>query len=145
MRVLLDANIFISYLLPTKDSEKQHTIHAIVDAGFESVYTIVFPKELLTEMRIKVKEKPYLTKYITQSDAEEFIELLKSVAELLPPMSENIPTVTRDKKDDYLLAYAMVGECDYLVSGDRDLKVIKQVEQLKIVSPAEFYKIIKQI
>jgi predicted nucleic acid-binding protein len=36
------------------------------------------------------------------------------------------------------LAYATVGMADYLVSGDEVLQKIKNVEKIKIVSPAEF-------
>jgi uncharacterized protein len=142
MKVLLDANIFISYLLPTKDSEKSTTIQSIVDAGFAGQYTVVFPQELLSEMRKKIQEKPYLIKHIRQEEMEQFITLLTSVGELLTPITEEIPVVTRDAKDDYLVAYAMVGECDYLVTGDPDVLVVKKIGHLQIVSPAAFQKII---
>ena len=49
-----------------------------------------------------------------------------------------MPSVTRDRKDDYLLAYAVVGRADYLVTGDRDLLVLGEVEGVRIVSPAGF-------
>lgn len=144
MRTLIDANVFISYLLPTKDSQKSTTIQTIVEAGFSGQYTIVFPQELIAEIRKKVKEKTYLAKYITSEDVEEFVKLLETVAEFLEPITEEIPAVTRDAKDDYLLAYATVGQCDYLVSGDPDLLVLKKVGKLQIVSPSEFYQILKR-
>jgi putative PIN family toxin of toxin-antitoxin system len=144
MRVLLDANILISYLLPTKASKKSTTIHSIVDAGFAGKYTLVFPQELLLEMRKKIREKPYLTKHIRPEEMEQFLTLLTSVGALLTPITEEIPVVTRDAKDDYLIAYAMVGECDYLVTGDPDVLVIEKIGQLQIVSPAAFRKIINQ-
>src|SRR5688572_28172645 len=121
MRVLLDANIFISYLLPTKDSETAHTIHTVVDAVFVGKYTLVFPQELHSEMRKKIAEKPYHVKHIGQEDMEEFITLLASVGEMIRPIAEKIPAATRDVKDDYLIAYALIGECDYVVTGDEDL------------------------
>jgi putative PIN family toxin of toxin-antitoxin system len=142
MRVLLDANILISYLLPTKDSEKSTTIHSIIDAGFAGNYTVVFPQELLSEMRNKIKEKPYLAKHIRQDEMEQFLTLLTSVGELLTPITEEIPVVTQDAKDDYLIAYAMVGECDYLVTGDPDVLDIEKIGHLQIVSPAAFLKIL---
>ncbi|SRR5258708_912714 len=145
MRILFDANVFISYLLPTENTEKAEKIHYIIDAGFEGRYMHVFPQELLSEIRKKIKGKPYLAKHITQEDAEEFIAILSTVAELISPLTEQIPQFSRDKKDDYLVAYAAVGECDYLVTGDEDLLIIKQVGKLKIVNPAEFYEILKKI
>jgi putative PIN family toxin of toxin-antitoxin system len=142
MRVLLDANIFISYLLPTKDSETSNTIHSVVDAGFAGKYTLVFPQELLSEMRKKTAEKPYLVKHIVQEDMEEFIKLLISAGEMVRPIAEKIPAATRDVKDDYLIAYTLIGECDYLVTGDEDLLDVKEVGKLKIVSPSEFQRIL---
>ena len=64
------------------------------------------------------------------------------MGELLTPITEEIPEVTRDAKDDYLVAYAMVGECDCLVTGDPDLFVVKKIGQLQIVSPAAFQKML---
>jgi len=42
------------------------------------------------------------------------------------------PTCTRD---DYLVAYALVGGADYLVTGDADLLVLARVGEVKIVTP----------
>jgi putative PIN family toxin of toxin-antitoxin system len=93
-------------------------------------------------MRKKIKEKPYLIKHIRQDEIEQFLTLLTSVGELLTPITEEIPVVTRDAKDDYLVAYAMVGECDYLVTGDPDLLVVEEIGHLRIVSPAAFQKML---
>lgn len=53
-----------------------------------------------------------------------------------------IPRITRDLKDDYLLAYAVVGEADYLVTGDKDLLVLEKIGEVAIVSPADFAKLL---
>lgn len=44
----------------------------------------------------------------------------------------------RDPEDDYLLAYALVGKADYLVTGDRDLLVLGSVGKTKIVTAQQF-------
>ncbi len=144
MKVIFDANVFISYLLPTRNTNKAEAIHYIVDAGFEGKYTLVFPQELIAEIRKKVRGKQYLIKHIAEEDVNEFVVIISSVAEFIPPIIEDIPIMTRDPKDDYLLAYGVVGECDYLVTGDDDLLILKQVENLKIIKPAEFLEIIKE-
>lgn len=46
--------------------------------------------------------------------------------------------MTRDPKDDYLIAYAVIGEADYLVTGDKDLLVLEQIAGVTIVTPARF-------
>jgi predicted nucleic acid-binding protein len=96
------------------------------------------PHEVLRELYKKLSEKEYLARRITKEDAQEFTELLKTIAEEIPAITEEIPRISPDKKDDYLLAYATVGMADYLVSGDEVLQKIKNVEKIKIVSPAEF-------
>jgi uncharacterized protein len=135
MRVLIDTNIFISYLLK-RDGES--TITRIIEAAFENKYTLLLPQEVIAEMDKKLTEKKYLATHISNEDAMEFTELLKTVAEEIPTITDEIPAVSQDKKDDYLIAYAVVGRADYLVSGDEVLQRIKEVEKVKVVSPAEF-------
>lgn len=47
--------------------------------------------------------------------------------------------ITRDAKDDYLLACALLGRANYLVTGDKDLLTLAgQVKGLTILSSAQF-------
>lgn len=139
MRVLIDTNIFISYLLK---KNPEATITRIIEAGFENKYVLLLPHDVIRELYKKLSEKEYLASRITRQDAQEFTELLATIAEDIPVITDEIPRVSTDKKDDYLLAYATVGKADYLVSGDEVLRRIKSVEGLKIISPAEFLLII---
>ena len=142
MRVLFDTNIFISYLLK---SDKDKTITTIIEAGFESKYKLLLPHNVINELNQKLTGKKYLSSRISKADAQELLEVLTKVADVIPEITELIPKVTRDKKDDFLLACAVVGEADYLVSGDKDLQVIKNVQGVKIVSPIEFSEILKEL
>jgi len=50
----------------------------------------------------------------------------------------------RDPKDVVVLAAALQGHADYLVTGDQDLLVLashKSIKPLKIISPAEFLQL----
>lgn len=53
--------------------------------------------------------------------------------------------VTRGPNDDHLLAYAVVGEADYLVTGDKDLLVIQRVGDVKIITPVDFASLIENL
>lgn len=129
MRVLLDANLFISYLL---NPERDSPVVEAVKAGARGEYTLLLPAALLEEFSRRVHTKPYLAKHISTEALERLRVILSSTAETIPEIKRTIPAVTRDPKDDYLLAYAMVGEADYLVSGDRDLSLLRQVGKCKI-------------
>lgn len=139
MRVLLDTNILLSYLLT---SYQQSLIHRIVVAGLSGAFVILLPGELLDEMARKARGKKYLADRISPNELQEFARILSDLAETIPVITEEIPAVTRDPKDDYLLAYAVVGEADYLVTGDDDLLVLGNVEGVKIVTAREFLAIL---
>lgn len=51
----------------------------------------------------------------------------------------------RDVKDDMFINCALVGDADYLVSGDNDLLSLEIVLNKPIVSPAKFRKILDAI
>jgi hypothetical protein len=48
--------------------------------------------------------------------------------------------ITRDEKDDYLLALAKKGKADILITGDDDLLVLKKHGKTRILKPAAFRK-----
>ena len=52
------------------------------------------------------------------------------------------PKICRDADDDFILAAAVKAGCDYLVTGDKDLLVLKKVSGLNIVTPREFAEVI---
>jgi uncharacterized protein len=139
MKVLFDTNVFISYLL---HPDKEGAIQKILEAGFEGRYTILLPQLLIDELQEKLTTKSYLKKYIPPESAQHFIIALRSVAQTISAITEPIPAICRDKKDDFLLAYAFVGGANYLVSGDRDLLVVGHIEKIKIVNPKDFFSLI---
>jgi len=142
MRVLLDTNIFISYLLAAKPASP---IYQVVRAGLRGEFVILLPGSLLTEFTRRVRQKPYLSARITEPELQEFISLLSTLAETIPPITQAIPRVTRDPKDDYLLAHALVGQANYLVTGDDDLLDLNQADTVTIVSPREFLSVLNRV
>jgi len=135
MRVLLDANIFISYLLnPRADG----SINSIIKTGILGKFTILLPEAVLDEFSTRIESKPYLAQRIQSEELRRLKAILLANSEVIAPIMGEIPAVTRDPKDDYLLAYAVVGEADYLVTGDKDLLVLNEVQGVKICRPREF-------
>ena len=135
MRVLLDANLFVSYLLAP---ERESPSARIIRAALLGKFTLLLPEALLDELVRAVERKPYLRERIRPEEMAQLADILKSVAKIIPRITEPIPAVTRDPKDDYLIAYALVGEADYLVTGDKDLLVLEGVGTLRILTPRAF-------
>lgn len=140
MRALLDANIFIRYLLSHRDDSA--TVIA-VEAAFTHAYTLLLTEHLIGGVVNKTESKPYLSNRITRADTERLIAALRIVAEPFPELEEPLPEVGNDRKDAYLFAHALVAQVDYLVSSDRDVRNIGRIGQVKIVTPAEFARILE--
>ena len=140
MRVILDANVLISYLLPSRRGE---AIATIVESALRGEFTILLPEGLGEELTRAVVRKDFLRTRIRLDHVRALTAELTSVAEVLPSLDVAIPAATRDPKDDYLLAHALMAQADYLVTGDRDLLALREVGQVKIVAPADFVEILK--
>lgn len=135
VRALLDANVFISYLL-SPDSMSA-AIH-VVEGAFTGAYQLLLPEEVIEELRGKTATKPWLVTHITSDETERLVAILQTVAEILPEIREPLPEVGRDRKDDYLFAHAVVGRADFLVSGDKGVQAVGQIGEVRVVSPAGF-------
>jgi putative PIN family toxin of toxin-antitoxin system len=140
MRVLLDTNLLISYLLTP---QQNGVIAQVVEAGLLGRFALLLPEDLLSELANRVVAKEYLAERITAEQMRALADILAEVSEMVPKIATEIPAVTRDPKDDYLLAYALVGQADYLVTGDKDLLVLGQVEKTRIVTARDFAEVIK--
>lgn len=135
MRVLIDTNILISYLLST---EPRNTIPTLVNHCITSPeVTLIAPEQMLQELRTSCQGKEYLCKKITPEELATFINRLSECS--LTPAQEAIPpSYSRDPKDDYLVYMALVHHVDFLVTGDEDLLALQAVRSLRIVSPIKF-------
>ena len=140
MRVSADTNLFISYLL--KPSDTYGFISAFFEALAKGRFTLLMPQDLIEEIVDVIQRKTYLQSRINEQQLAALVSTIKSISEEIPRIEEPIPRICRDPKDDYLLAYAVVGQADYLVTGDKDLLVLQQVDTLKIISPSELQHIL---
>jgi putative PIN family toxin of toxin-antitoxin system len=140
VRALLDANVFISYLLSPNNSS---AAIQVVEAAFTGSYQLLLPAGVVAELRGKTATKPWLASRITPDECERLVRILSSVAEILPEIKELLPEVGRDRKDDYLFAHAIVGRADYLVSGDKGVQAVGQISDVQVMSPADFLQVLQ--
>jgi putative PIN family toxin of toxin-antitoxin system len=75
----------------------------------------------------------------TKQRAKSHSRLLTRVATVVIP--QTIEHVSRDSNDDPILATAVSGKVDYVVTFDEDLLILKEYRGIKIVTPAEFEKL----
>ena len=137
----MDTNILVSYLL-TPNRLSPTTV--LVGSAFAGEFQLLLPDALLEELCQAITTSRYLRKRITPHELMALSTTLLEIAEIIPFIFVEIPALTRDPKDDYLLAYAIVGQANYLVTGDEDLLALGQVSDLEIVSPRRFLAILRE-
>jgi uncharacterized protein len=142
MRVILDANLYISLLLKP---DGHGTVNRLFDLGFKGQFTILLLDELIAELWEATRTRPYLKERIESSALHELIERISAVSERMPPLVREPQRTFRDPDDDYLLPSAIMAGVDYLVSGDKDVLALRDViDQPKILTAAEFLDLLDE-
>ncbi len=128
IRVVIDTNLWISFLI----SKNYVAIDSLISA---KKIQLLFSQELLDEF-IQVTQRPKFKKFFKQKDVDFLINTLDTHAELVTVTS----TITecRDEKDNFLLALAVDGKAEYLLTGDKDLLELKSIKATKIQTIAAF-------
>jgi putative PIN family toxin of toxin-antitoxin system len=135
MKVLLDANIYLSYLLARSE---HHTVVVVVEHCLTSDVVLVAPEEVLAETLRVLTTRPYFQQRIAPEAAHSFVQALRLTAFVPPVLTSTESHFSRDRKDDYLLAYALMHSVDFLVTGDEDLVVLGCVGGVTILTPLAF-------
>lgn len=137
--VLIDTNLLISAIIKKGNT----TPHKLLTSWREHEYYLVISDELIDEVENVLRRDRIYKKYnISTEEIEEFmLELRNSTVFVVPLSLDNLSIHSRDKKDDKLLACALAGNCDYLITGDEDLLILNgrvELGNLKIMKAANF-------
>jgi len=137
-RVVLDTNIFVSGLLSSKGHPRQ-----IIDAWLDEHFTLVTSPYLVGEL-IHVLDYPRIAEriHLKETEVDAILAALLAQAEMAPGELE-LPGVTRDPKDDAVVACAVESVADYIVSGDQDLLVLGEYRWIEVVTPRRFVEILE--
>jgi len=142
MRALIDTNLLIANLLSPTPATSSTGV--VFQSALEGRFTLLFTDGVSDELDRKLIEDAVLAQRIPRADADELIAILTTVAELIPRLPELYPEIGRDRKDDFLIAHGIVSGADYLVSWDKDLLDLKEIDGMRIVSPPEFLRILRE-
>ena len=99
-------------------------------------------QKLIEELRIKIQSKKF-RKYFSISEVIFFIESIKEVATICNLTF--LIDICRDSKDNYLLAIVKDAKAGFLITGNKDLFVIKQFEITSILTLTEFLSHLSKI
>ena len=126
MRIVLDANVVIAAFAT------RGLCDTILEFCLDS-HDILLSEDLILEIGSNLRKKIK----IAPQAVEKIMTLLRENAEILIPehLSSNL---CRDPDDLHVLGLVVSGKADCIVTGDKDLLVIKKFQHIPILSPRDF-------
>jgi len=137
-RIVLDTNVIASGVI-TPAGPPGTILIAWKDRRLD---LIVSPSLLQEVADILRRPKIARTYGLSTDTVAGILDLLDSQA-LRVPGRLRIPPTARDPRDDHILACAVEGHADYVVTGDCDLLDLGRFRDILIVSPAAFAALLK--
>lgn len=125
MIIVADTNVLIAALV-TKGLCTEVVLHAIAQRALTSSAALI--DELDDTIRRKFDVTPAVAR---------FLRLLRSEIVLVEPLTFERP-ICRDPDDDLVLGTAVAAKADAIVTGDRDLLVIKSFKAIPILTPRQY-------
>ena len=136
MRIVLDTGIFISALI-TKGTPPD----ILYQAWRERKFTLVTSDEQLEEIQ-RVLAYKKLEQFIEKSEAQVLLDGLYRRAEIVGELP--IIDLSPDPDDNKIIATAVAGKTNYLVSGDKaDLLILGTVKGIPVVTARRMTNILK--
>jgi putative PIN family toxin of toxin-antitoxin system len=141
VRALIDTNLLIANLL--SEASATSAVGVIFQAALADRFTLLLPVVIMEELDRNLLSDPVLATRVARADADALITILSTVAELVPLLPEPYPEVGRDRKDDFLIVHSVIAKAAYLVSWDKDLLTLEEIEGIHIVSPPAFSQVLR--
>lgn len=134
VRAVLDVNVIVSAIINSYGNPRR-CWRAWQDGRFALIASAHIILETTTKLRL-----PRIARRYGVSEADAFLveAALSNRATLVELAAGDIVPVTGDPEDDAVLATALLGGADYLVTGDGGLRDYSPYEGIEIVTPRVF-------
>jgi putative PIN family toxin of toxin-antitoxin system len=127
VRVVLDSNVLVAAF----------ATHGVCHDLFE--YCLRNTTLLCSDFISEEVERILIHKIkVSARKTSEIISYLKSQTQWIIPERENVENF-RDPDDLMIIATALTGEADYLITGDKDMLALKKIKKTTIISPREYW------
>jgi putative PIN family toxin of toxin-antitoxin system len=128
MRVVLDTNVVIAAFAT------RGLCTSVIELCLDR-HVLLLSEHVVQEVTENLERKIRLRPQIVR-EVERF---LRSVGQMVSPVPLSDP-VCRDAEDDLVLALAVDGAADVIVSGDKDLLVLGKYGTVSIMTPRAFWE-----
>jgi len=132
-RVVVDTNVLVSGTLESKGFSAQ-----IIDAAIAGQIRFLVSTTLVEEY-LEVIQRPHITKrYPKIGERVESVSFYLDTNALCVSTGEIARIVPDDPDDDFLIACAIEGNAEYIVSGDEHLLDLGRYRGVEILTPRDF-------
>jgi putative PIN family toxin of toxin-antitoxin system len=138
IRAVLDTNLLVSYLLTHRPP-----IAALLEEHLLQEHLILVSAVVLLEELDRVLRYPRLQRYYTEEERRRYVALVAALSEVID-LPESVPRICRDPDDDWVIACAVAGQADVIVTGDRDLLALGRAGEIPILSAAQFLSLLDE-
>jgi putative PIN family toxin of toxin-antitoxin system len=133
MKLVLDTNVLVAAFIAHGNCSELLE-HCAVH------HEIILSRGILDELQDVLNRKFKFSR----DEAHAVVRLLRTRVTLIIPIPLLSP-VCRDTDDDEILSTAKTAGCSVIVTGDKDLTVLKQFGEIKIVTPSDFWRFESEI
>ena len=129
MKIFFDANVIISGFV-----SQGYSFDVIKDAvNKHEVYS--------TEYLLKETQKNLSTKFPLSHEAINSIINTVKKQFIEGKTANSVEKISRDPEDDQVLADAVTNEIDIIITGDKDLLVLKTYKGIRIIHPNKYWNL----
>ena len=132
MRVVADTNIVVSGLLWRGNPRR------ILDAARAGDIQLFTTPVLLAELEDVLSREKFASRLASASATPHDLVLGYAALAYVIETAEIEPVILADPDDDAILACAVAAHCEVIVSGDSHLLTLKQYQDIRVVTAAEF-------
>lgn len=135
IRATLDLNVLVSALLSPRGAPAR-----LLDLWRDEAFFLVTSETLLATLEEVLSRPAFARKYgLSRESVAALLRGLRRFA-LVTPGAHRVAGVAADAEDDSVLACAVEGAADYLVTGDKALLSLNEHDGVHIITPAAFVK-----
>jgi putative PIN family toxin of toxin-antitoxin system len=140
IRAVLDTNVLVSAFLNPGRVPAQ-----IVEAWRREQFSLCLSEPILAELG-DVLQRPRVRRAgdFTEAQVREFLEALAEDCQFVDAPLPVVDIVASDPDDNVIIATALAGDADLIVSGDKDLLRLPEQAAFRIVTPAEFVEMLRR-
>jgi putative PIN family toxin of toxin-antitoxin system len=142
-RILLDTNLYLNFLLSPNPAGT--AITSVLDAAKAGAFELILPADVISELSYVVTQRAHLRKRLSQAQLDTLLAEVSNIALQVPELDIEPPSIVRDKKDDYLIALAILHAAAFIVTRDKDLLSLRQIGDVQIVDPAALLALVREV